>query len=154
MPTAMPLRHAIPVLVAALLTGCGEEAQEPARPAERVTDPDVAALVERCGVSADVAEDGAVVPAELRPAPAQVAAASSTDSGYEARVIYARPLREVMNDIVAKARSAGHEVTFTEFEGSDGEIGLRRGGAETELRLLAVRRCPSVSQAAITSVEE
>ena len=150
----MRLRLSIPLLAAALLAGCGDKAREEARPAEQVTDPDVAALVERCGVSPDVAGDGAVVPAELRPAPAQVAAARSDDSGYEARVIYARPLREVMNDIVAKAKSAGHEVTFTEFEGSDGEIELRRDGTETQLRLLAVRRCPSVSQATITSVEE
>ena len=147
-------RLSLPVLAAALLAGCGEEQQDGDRPAGRVTSPDVAALAGRCGVSGDVAADGALVPAELRPAPAQVAAADGTGSRYEARVIYARPLREVMNDIVAKAKAAGHEVTFTEFEGSDGEIELRRGDTETELRLLAVRRCPSVSQATVTAVAE
>ena len=147
-------RRILPLLAAALLAGCGEEQQGGARPAGRVTSPDITTLVERCGVSGDVAADGALVPAELRPAPAQVAAANRTGSGYEARVIYARPLRELMNDIVEKAKTAGLEIAFTEFEGSDGEITVRRGDTETELRLLSVRRCPSVSQATITSVGE
>ena len=147
----MPLRRTIPLLATALVAGCGDQAQDQARPAQRVSDPAVAALVERCGVSTKIADDGAVVPAELRPAPAQVAVASNTDSGYEARVIYARPLREVISTILEQAEAAGQEVTFREFEGSDGELSFRRGDTETELRLLAVRRCPSVSQATITS---
>lgn len=147
----MPRRRTISLLAIALIAGCGEQAQDRARPAQRVSDPAVAALVGRCGVSATVADDGAVVPAELRPAPAQVAAASRTESGYEARVIYARPLRELINAILERAEAAGQEVTLREFEGSDGELSFRRGDIETELRLLAVRSCPSVSQATITS---
>jgi hypothetical protein len=134
-----------------LLAGCGGDAADPAPEGAPVKSAEVAATAQRCGVSRDVAPEGDVVPAELRPAPAQVAAASRTDSGYEARVIYARPLREVINAILERAEAAGQEVTFREFEGSDGELSFRRGDTETELRLLAVRKCPSVSQATITA---
>ena len=146
-------RHFIVLVVTALLAGCGAQAQERTRPAEPVRNAQVAAAAKDCGVSPDVAPAGAIVPAELRPDPAQVAAASSTDFGYQARVIYARPLREVMTAIVKQATAAGHETTFREYEGFDGELTFQRGDTTTTMRLLGVRECPRVSQATITAVE-
>lgn len=148
------MRPATPLIALALLAGCGGEAADPPPETRPVEDAQVAAAAQRCSVSRDVAPDGSLVPAELRPAPAQVAAARASDGGYEARVIYARPLREVVTAIRERAEAAGHAVTFSEFEGSDGELSFRRGGTETELRLLAVRACPTVSQATISSKRE
>jgi hypothetical protein len=137
------VRPALVLAAAALLTACGDDA--PSRPA----DDALAAATRGCDVSRQTADDPAVVPEELRPAPAQVTAAERSGDGFEARVVYGRPLREVMRAVLDGAQSVGDSVRGTEYEGHDGEVFLSRGATEIAVRLFAVRDCPQVTQGVI-----
>jgi hypothetical protein len=134
------------VLVAALLAGCGGD--EPSNEPEPV-----AAALRDCNLPGRTGADADLVPPALRPPPADVVSAERHSSGYEARVVYAHRLRDVMTAVMSAAKAAGYQVTDSEYEGTDGEVFLARDGARTEVRLFAVRSCPRVTQGVIEEVQ-
>jgi hypothetical protein len=133
-------------VAAALLAGCGDGETPP--PEGRA-----GAARDECHQARTAGGRPDLVPAALRPGAAVVVAAEEHGSGFEARVLYPRPLRDVMNAVLASARAAGYQVAGTEYEGTDGEIFLSRDGASTEVRLFAVRSCPRITEGVIQEVQ-
>ena len=144
------------LLTAAVLAGCGggdgESEAEREREREAAGGEEVAAALRDCNLPGRSAAEAELVPAALRPPPADVISAEEHASGYEARVVYARSLRDVLTSVTAAAKAAGYQVTDSEFEGTDGEVFLERDGARTEVRLFSVRSCPRVTQGTIEEV--
>ena len=136
------------VIAALLLAGCG--GGEESEPTGSET---VAAALRDCNLPGRTGAEADLVPQALRPPPADVVSAEEHGSGYEARVVYARRLRDVMTAVINDAKAAGYQVTDSEYEGTDGEVFLARDGARTEVRLFAVRSCPRVTQGVIEEVQ-